>query len=822
MLSRFRHIFGAVFFLLIASCSGGGCGGCGGCTGLTPLPGGFPAEKAVENAASVRISRPGLDFVEKELPSVVVKAMKSPDGTFTVQVPETSFAVKDAFLGFDANGKFCPGGPDPKATPPRCTAVIDIAQIKFQVDATKPDVVVVRGLVPLKLDDTPVKLDDPVSLTVHVAYGANSSCDGGTPHVDIRDLPVKISVPIVSETAAPRTGYTRIDVENAVIDLDAISSDDVRICGSCAGLGVCNSILNWGFLKDRIVDALKSGLSSQFKNLIRDQLCTKPNPSLNPSCPTETSPDAENKYCVFDSDKDKCVPLLLGTAAHVELGGFLRNVSPGTAGGLDFGLGAFGPMIPAPGVDTNDEGDTPNGITLGMVGGALAQPPSKCVPQKTILAPSGIPIPDEIAPKAPDPGTTPHVGVAIAGRFLDYSLGSVYNSGLLCLGVSTSQLDLLKSGLLAFLIPSIKTLTFEQNDAAAAITTRPQAPPVVKIGGGTDPTKDPLLTITIPKLSFDFYIWSFDRFARVFTYTGDVTIPVTLQTGKAPNNPNGGILPAIGELKVANGKVSNADTLLFEENDVIAGAVAAVVGTVSKQLLGVGFSPINVSGLLSSYGLNLDVNSIKKLTKGSDDFIGLFATLSKAASTATVEADTQAMLVGKRVWSDHMSASTYAHDKLPELELELSSSLDDGKRAIEYSWWIDGGTRSPWSQEKHLVIKDDQLFLQGRHVLHVSSRIAGDAATEDTTPADVPYVIDALAPFVKIESGGAAATLKAWDLVSEHAALLARYRLDDGELGAWRPVQEIEHLEIGSAASIDVEVKDEEGNVATVRQALRG
>ncbi|MBX3261636.1 MAG: hypothetical protein KF782_18275 [Labilithrix sp.] len=62
MLSRFRHVFGVVFFLLIASCSGGGCGGCGGCAGMTPLPGGFPADKAVENAASVRVSRPGLDF----------------------------------------------------------------------------------------------------------------------------------------------------------------------------------------------------------------------------------------------------------------------------------------------------------------------------------------------------------------------------------------------------------------------------------------------------------------------------------------------------------------------------------------------------------------------------------------------------------------------------------------------------------------------------------------------------------------------------------------------------------------------------------------
>src|SRR5437868_11543745 len=88
MLSRFRHIFGVLFFLLIASCSGGGCSGCGGCAGTTPLPGGFPPDKAVTNAASVRVSRPGLDFLESNLPAIVTKAASAPGGKLGIDVPE--------------------------------------------------------------------------------------------------------------------------------------------------------------------------------------------------------------------------------------------------------------------------------------------------------------------------------------------------------------------------------------------------------------------------------------------------------------------------------------------------------------------------------------------------------------------------------------------------------------------------------------------------------------------------------------------------------------------------------------------------------------
>lgn len=841
MQSRFRHGLVALFFLLVASCSGGGCSGCAGCAGSTPLPGGFPTDKAVTNGVALRVSRPGLDFLETQLPAIAAKATNTPNGTLTIDIPQTDppkteIADLSIFGEIYLDTIVCEGGPS--SSPSRCQATVGVGASRFTIDSIKPNAVKIKATVPLKLTDTPlsanVSYDPPIGgdvdlggLTIHLGYG-DGGCSGGVPNVTPHDLPIGIVIPLVADTTTSRKGYSRIDVDNAQIDLSDLSSSHVRVCSQCGGGiadEICSAITDSGFVKGLLIDPLRSGLESQVKELLRDQLCTAPNPQLNPACPATSSPDAENKKCVFDADKTKCVPLLLGTDAHLDLGSALSSFSPGTTAGLDFGIAAAGNMNPAPGADANPQGRTPNGITLGVMGGVLAQPASKCVNPKVIAPPTGILLPDELAPTAPDAPGTPHVGIALAGRFLDYSFTSVFNSGALCLGVSTEQVDMLKSGLLSLLIPSVQKLTFDQRDAAAAIATRPQEPPVVKIGGGTDVNKDPLLLVTLPKFALDFYIWSYDRFARVFTYTADLSIPLNLQTGKDPvKNPNGGLLPAIGEIKVANGQVTNSD-LLLDQPSVVAGAVGGVFGTISKALVGNTFSPVDLSSAVSSLGLGMEINDIKKLSKGSDDYIGLFATLNKAATPATVESDTTAKLVGKRVWADAMTLTTYDEAKLPELDLELSSSLEGlsgsgTARAIEYSWWIDEGTHAPWSTEKHLRIKNQQLFFQGRHVLHVSSRIAGEMRTEDATPAEIPYVIDALAPAIKVTKAGSGASIEAWDVVSKSDVLVARYRLDSGEFTPFRPLAEIANVATGSAESIEVEVKDEEGNIGSIRQSL--
>ena len=162
------------------------------------------------------------------------------------------------------------------------------------------------------------------------------------------------------------------------------------------------------------------------------------------------------------------MPILLGIDGHVDLSGFLASLSPGTAGGLDFVLASGGDAIASTTVSTNTP-DSTNGLTLALMGGGLPNPQSGCVPLYDNKIPTGIPLPDEMQDNTvapwPQNDNGPDLGIALAGRYLNFMFGSVYNSGALCLGISTDQFSQLQSGLLSVLIPSIKRLTFEQKPA---------------------------------------------------------------------------------------------------------------------------------------------------------------------------------------------------------------------------------------------------------------------------------------------------------------------------------------------------------------------
>lgn len=55
--------------------------------------------------------------------------------------------------------------------------------------------------------------------------------------------------------------------------------------------------------------------------------------------------------------------------------------------------------------------------------------------------------------------------------------------------------------------------------------------------------------------------------------------------------------------------------------------------------------------------------------------------------------------------------------------------------------------------------------------------------------------------------------------MSDDKNLTARYKVDGAEFGAWRPVSELAHV-VAKGAEVTVEVKDEEGNVASITQPL--
>lgn len=797
--SWFRRlgVIGCVLFLF--ACSGGGCSsGCAGC-GVTPLAGGFPKASAITNAGSVRVTRAGLDFMQANLGAIAGKMLGG--GTITYPIPKSSTS------GTGYSFTLCD---NPNSS--QCQAIVNVAGAKLTLTAVHPDSLTVSGTIPLKVSDIPVDAKIiGIPCSVDVQFGTNFNCGANPITADFADVPVNIVLPLVNETIAPRDGYTKIDVNNAQINVN-ISDSDVNFCG-----GLCADIA--GAVKSFLVGQLTGPLQSQLKSALSSQLCTKTNTSLTPSCPTGSHDNGGT--CYYDSTPSACVPILLGMDGHVDLGGFLASVSPGSAGGLDFVLASGGDGIASTSVGVNTP-DSTNGMTLGLMGGGLPSPQSGCVPTFDNKIPTGIPIPDELQDNTVspwpqgDPG--PDLGIALAGRYLNFMFGSVYNSGALCLGISTDQFAQLQSGLLSVLIPSIKRLTFEQKPGPVAITTRPQQPPVVTLGGGTDLNKDPLLSISLKQFAIDFYIWSMDRFVRVMTFTGDMTIPVNLTTHVDPKtNPNGGLLPAIGTVAVANPKVTN-NQLLVDDPATVASGLGSLFGAIAGQLTG-SLKPIDLSSSLASVGLGMSIpdGGIRKLTKGSDDFLAIFADLALAKQNALEQADVQARILDKTVDATAMSLETADRSKEPKLHVLFGSSLDDGTRTVEYAYAIDQGAHSEWSTDRNFTIQNDALFLQGKHVLNVWARVHDEPMSESAQPAQVPFTIDVLPPNVTLDQNDdGSIQVNAWDFVSPDSALQMRWQTTDalGKKSAWTSWGALAAVP-ASPDTVTVQVKDEEGNIGS-------
>ncbi len=835
--------------ILLTACGGAGtaASGCG-----TSSPEAFARNERVPGAGAVRVTRSGLDFLAESAPSLAGTLLAA-DGGVVDAGGVTTFPIPTSQQTGAADGgtpytiRICPAGPKPSATPPDCEVEVDMGKASFQLDAVLPNVVRLKGEVPVRLSKLPIAVDYtgvpglPVTDVVTGAVGVGAVSDAGclhdpangnpltktVPDVAWKKFPLDVTLPIVAETLEPRDGYTKIDIDAAKIDVK-IGGEDIAICATCGAvfdtIGLCGFIVDQA--KKSAVDALQTGaLGDQLKAQLKTSLCELPDVTKTPQCPKGTLP--RDGLCVFATKTSVCAAKLLGTAGRLEsaLGGLSGD------GTLDYLFAANGPLDPAPGLGADDAGyagHTPNGMTFTLFGGSKPTVISKCVPPVTPTFPVGIPTPDELRANAITPwpaGTTgPHLGFALSGRFLDYLLSGIYSSGALCLGATTEQVDALKTGLLSVVIPSLKNLTFEQRGAAMAIATRPQVPPRIELGTGADLKTDPLLRLKLDRFAIDFYVFHLDRFVRVLTFTADLSIPINLQTAKDEKNPNGGLLPVVGEMGVANAKVT-ASEMLSEDPAKITSALETVVGGLTNQVGG-NIAPVDLAGALGTPGLRLTIpdGGIRRLKKGEDLFLGIFANLEKGPATPA-PAGARADLEELEVQKDGMSLSTLSRATLPRLRARFSSASDrDGEgrpRDVEFSYAIDQGARSAWSAAREVDIRKDELSLQGRHKLRVWARVAGQASTEDVTPAEAPFVIDALAPDLDVaEPRSGTLRVDARDFVSDRAALRGRVQLDDDAFGPWLAVDNLASISTGSARRATVEVKDEEGNIGRVALTL--
>ncbi len=831
---RFKQLLVAVLFVLIAGCSGGGCStGCS-CGGVTPLAEGFPTERRIENVASVRLTDSGISFLESNLGLLAGQLLGSDEGqggilTFEIPTINQNIVV--------ANAEVCKDGPKPNATPPECVAEIDLQNAQLQIDPSNPHNLVISGPLPIRIQKLPVLvtwfgfLDDNLDIVIN----GPGSCPGtGQPFKNVNINQVNISIEIDQDQTHSRYGYSRIRI--GTID---INGDDI-LAGIeyCDQNGVTGDILD--ALDGLIIDLVEDMVVDTLTEELEEALCQQANPDLSPTCPTGTN-DVDG-ICRYGTTADsECASIILGMDGNIDLGGFLASFSPGTTGGFDFLFAAGGHNLrdDQSGMFWGDLNPIGGGVTLGMYGGTEPTPLSGCVTPSDIALPTGIPIPDEITANTLDgwPASMegPHFGVAVSERFMNYMLAQVYNSGALCLGITADALGgaiPLTTSLIGIGVGanSMNELGRQKQPADVAILIRPGEPPTIEVGNGTDIASDPLLRINWKRASFDFYVFSLDRFVRAFTATMDIDVPMNLMVG-----PDG-LSPVIESLGVENATVTNSDKLIREEPEVIAAALQGLLGDLVGSFLGDALPPIDLNEQLSSLGITLQIPEstdagspgLRKLVKGSDDFLGIFATLGLASpsmATSAVVAETRAELSRFDVDAAGLAIATWTPDNGPRATIRVGSDLDDGTRAVEYQYKLDKGPWHPFRRDRVIVVDDHWLRAQGKHTVYVRSRVVGDPMSLDRTPAEIMLIVDAEAPTVRVsQSREGEVRIEARDAVSGQAGTLVRMRLSrDGQYGEWSEwmrADELPAMLLDGVDEIEVEAMDEDGNVGVAQSAL--
>lgn len=800
---------------VVPACTGDGC--TSGCGGITPLPGGFVAEERIENSASLRLTESGLDFLEANIGQIAGSLVGGDGGIVTFDIPQTDGVIEILF--FDYNYSVCPGGPDAGANPPKCVAEIDIGNADLSIQPGPPHNITISGVVPLRLQYLPLVSD---LCDVDITLNGNDSCPGDQQEF----APIGVTLVISLETDldpshTARNGYTRVKIEQVTI-----SQPDIEAALGFCGDGICDDIID--FAKSFVVDQLFGGLQDTLVGTVEDQLCQKASTAVDPPCPFGTN-DVNGTCRYGTTDEDACVSMVLGADGHANLSGLLAGISPGTKGGLDFLLAAGGSSVrdDNSGYTWGDLNPINNGASISAFGGVEPNPLSGCVPLSQMARPSGLLIPNELIDDSlitnwPTAGG-PHMGLGISESFFNYALSGLYNSGLFCIGITTEQVDLLNSGTIGLLAQSLRDLGIQRETQPIAIVIKPTQPPTVVFGNGTDIKTDPLINLTLPRAGFDFYIMSSDRYIRFMTATFDINAPLNLTV-----TPEG-LVPVLETLNITNGEVDNSE--LLKEDP--AGIAAALQGLLSSQiggLLGDGLPAVDINGALANLGIKLVIPEsvegqgspgLRTLVKNNERYLSIFANFELNDGSQNITIDTKSQITNIDVQPEGLRGGTITEDNAPEVTI-LAEVEDDMGKPVEHQVRVDGGVWRPWTREKYIAIKNDVLRIEGKHTFEVRSRIVGQPYTLDATPDLHEIMIDTVAPDARISpmNGNREVSFDIRDMVSKGATLV-RYRFDEGAYSAWIPASDLGAVKVPEeVGAIEVEAKDEGGNVGTARQEI--
>lgn len=748
-MSERRRLYLSLFVIFVwGACSGGGCS----CSCVAPIPGGFPYSEKIENATQVRLSSSGVEFIEDNVAEIAGAFV----GSLSFPVPETDLS---------GMGTLCGGG----AT---CTITITINSLNL--DPTAPNILRIN---PLNVDVN----SNSMPLDV---LGLDCTAIIDAPGTELyADLVFTID-------AGSDRAHVAIDPDSVTIaNFDA---GDIDISGGF--LGACV-----------LVDGLVTALWSFFEGMLIDQLTGPIEDAMDALCmpcdagePCPQLSSCDGSVCM-ESAGGTCVQSF-GMEGRIDLTSALWQFSPGLYAAMDIlaWLGGYATAV-------ND------GMTLGMLGGALpdahdpcvpvVDPPTGTIPQSTVLTGNSLDLGDGDFYDF-------DVGIGVHKLNLDTSGWAAFDAGALCLAISSANPDFgtfLSSSTIGVFI-DLTHLVHEEEALPMVLALRPQNPPEFEIGEGTISyddegtpiIDDPLLTINLPRLGIDFYALVDQRYVRLMRIYADLVLPLALDTDEMGN-----IVPLMGDLTDAFTNLEAEGTeLLTETPEEIAKTFPSLFMLVAGFLGDV----IPPFALPDMQGFVL----VDPIFRGVEDntLMGIFTQLDFTPPTPLVRPveTTVSVTAVKTPATEEFRAGTAR----PAIEVEVESDRPAGT-PTEWSYRIDGGLWSLYRRGARATLEHLMLLLHGRHTLYVRAREIGAPRTLDPTPAEVEFVIDSVPPDLDVSLEGGKFRLAGTDNVTAPANLEFAFAQGGADPAAWArgglvaPRPEFE--------DVTAYVRDEAGNV---------
>lgn len=786
-------LFAALIFL--AACSTDSCS----CDGFEESE--FPAahyDKTLVAGGQLRISQPGLDFIEGEVGPLIEQFQ--PGGlSFCLPSSEVTLGIEICSQSVCDDGSVgC-----------QLDLTVDGAQINpipsdtLQIDLT------IGGIGGKDASGNPQDVitlfrdglifDNHCELRLY-----NKDNNESRPGQISAILPIRVSV----DTNSP-TGDVRIEVLD--IEMDDFT-DQVNY--SLTGDTVC-TVVNWvaGFFNGTINNMIRDQLTDIIDGLTSEQLCRACGDG-QPVCPGNSTcgDNGGAQSCMYPSGE--CVPRTLGMEGNLKLGELIGAYSQNPTSQV----AVLGKLADIADVDT--------GLSLGLRIGAQPSEFGRCVP----IDPTARPLFDPIAPSpqlladATPAGDPFMLGIGVHKRALEHLLWSVWGGGALCMKLDSSQIEQLSTDTLSLLLPSIRELAGP--GSSAFLQLAPQTAPQIKLGDNRVTQTadgytidDPLISLSWKDLDLHFYVFAHERYLRVFSLRADLMVPIALGS-----DGQGSITPIVGDLDDAVTNIRPMQIeLLKEDPQVLIDLIPTLVGMALPSLVGSISQPIELPEVFG-YRIAMEQENITSVD--NQTMLALFANLVPVAQPMGIAF--QSRIVGHEL---DLSRATASGVPRPRLTLHVMADLPDFMPTqtaldIEYSWRVNGGNWSLYRRSETLEIRDPLLVLEGRHRVEVRARFRGDPRSTEPVPSMIMVDVDYSAPTLQIERRGAVVSLAAHDTIDRAEQLEFRHRIVSHELttkwSAWGKTQAIDLLQVDAPERFQLiaEVRDRAGHVAQQTQEI--